>query len=308
MLNILIADDNIDDAINLMNYINENNTSVRVCNIARDGKQTIDILNNENNIDIILLDYQMPIYNGQEILEKIEDKSKYINSFIIISGEIESVTQIRECNLVHSILLKTLSMEDIKNRIIQLVEYKENIKINENINKKILIYIGLFLLITIVVGSIVTIIVRSQKNINVGKTETKDNIIENHQIEDNIVGEVSIGEGITEKDLSIPENLLDNNYTSIVKVKVLSVGEEATFLPRKEKFYNPYTPYTPINVEIIETINGDNLTGKMTIYMKGGKVKVIDVEKQVDYEEQEKMGDNIFNSRRKEKPIYKLQS
>lgn len=53
MLNVLIADDNTDYAINLMNYINEDNNIVRVCNIAKDGKKTIDILNNENNIDII---------------------------------------------------------------------------------------------------------------------------------------------------------------------------------------------------------------------------------------------------------------
>ena len=138
MLNLLIADDNIDYAINLMNYINENNSIIRVCNIAKDGKKTIDILNNENNIDIILLDYQMPIYNGLEVLEKIENRDKYVDSFIIISGEIESVIKMRQCDLVHSILFKTLSMEDIKNKIMQLVEYKEDIRKDENIDKKIL--------------------------------------------------------------------------------------------------------------------------------------------------------------------------
>ncbi len=138
MLNVLIADDNINYAISLMNYINEGNSIIRVCNIAKDGKKTIDILNSENNIDIILLDYQMPIYNGQEVLEKIENKDKYIDSCIIISGEIESVIKMRQCDLVHSILFKTSSMKDIKNRIMQLVEYKEEIRKNEDIDKKIL--------------------------------------------------------------------------------------------------------------------------------------------------------------------------
>ncbi len=138
LLNVLIADDNIDYAINLMNYINEDNSIIRVCNIAKDGKKTIDILNNQKNIDIILLDYKMPIYNGLEVLEKIENRDKYVDSFIIISGEIESVIKMRQCDLVHSILFKTLSMEDIKNKIMQLVEYKEDIKENEDIDKKIL--------------------------------------------------------------------------------------------------------------------------------------------------------------------------
>ena len=80
----------------------------------------------------------MPIYNGQEVLEKIENKDKYIDSCIIISGEIESVIKMRQCDLVHSILFKTSSMKDIKNRIMQLVEYKEEIRKNEDIDKKIL--------------------------------------------------------------------------------------------------------------------------------------------------------------------------
>ncbi len=41
MTNILIADDNIDYAINLMNYLNENNDIIRVCNIAKDGKKKL---------------------------------------------------------------------------------------------------------------------------------------------------------------------------------------------------------------------------------------------------------------------------
>lgn len=145
MLNVLIADDNVDYAISLMNYINQSNSLVRVCNIAKDGKETIDALNKEKNIDIILLDYKMPIYNGQEILDKIENKNRYIDSCIIISGEIDSVINMRKNNLVHSILFKTLSMEDIKNRILELVEYKEEIKENQDLSKKIqneVLYLG----------------------------------------------------------------------------------------------------------------------------------------------------------------------
>lgn len=37
MVNVLIADDNIDHAINLMNYINKQNTNARVCNVSKTG-------------------------------------------------------------------------------------------------------------------------------------------------------------------------------------------------------------------------------------------------------------------------------
>lgn len=63
MVKILIADDNIDYAINLMNYINNNIDNIKVCNITKDGKETLEILNSKNDIDIVLLDYKMPIYN-----------------------------------------------------------------------------------------------------------------------------------------------------------------------------------------------------------------------------------------------------
>lgn len=45
MVNVLIADDNISYAVTLMNYINKNNENIKVCNIAKNGKETLEILN-----------------------------------------------------------------------------------------------------------------------------------------------------------------------------------------------------------------------------------------------------------------------
>ena len=76
MLNILIADDNIDYARNLMHFINSNSDKVRVSDISIDGKETLEILNNSNNIDIVILDLKMPFLNGIEIIKKLlKDKN-----------------------------------------------------------------------------------------------------------------------------------------------------------------------------------------------------------------------------------------
>lgn len=91
VVNVLIADDNIHYARFLMNNINKNNKSIRVCYIAKDGKETINVINNLKNIDVILLDLQMPIYNGIEVIEKINDKDRYKKSCIVISGDIDLV-------------------------------------------------------------------------------------------------------------------------------------------------------------------------------------------------------------------------
>ncbi len=145
MINILIVEDNIRYAVNLMNYINNYNKDIKVCNIAKNGKETLEILNNKNNIDVILLDYKMPFYNGQQILEKINEKDKYDNSIIIISGEAESFVKLRTCKMVYSILYKTAGLDKICEDINNLLENKEFIKKNNLYNEKIkkeILYLG----------------------------------------------------------------------------------------------------------------------------------------------------------------------
>lgn len=145
MINVLIADDNVDYAINLMNYINQKNENIKVCSITKNGEETLKILNLRNDIDVILLDYKMPIYNGKQVLEKITNKKRYEDSCIIISGEIESVISLRKNKLVHSVIHKTTSMNEIIRRINELLEYKESIKKSKILKNKIteeLLYLG----------------------------------------------------------------------------------------------------------------------------------------------------------------------
>lgn len=145
MLNVFIADDNINYAINLMNYINNKNDETRVCNIAKNGKEVLEILNSENNIDVILLDYKMLNYNGEQILERIVNKLKYIDSIVIISGELEPVENMEKSEMIHSIIYKTTDLEKTIERINQFFEYKESMKKAKLLRNKIineLLYLG----------------------------------------------------------------------------------------------------------------------------------------------------------------------
>lgn len=138
MVNVLIADDNIDYAVSLMNYINERNNNIKVCNIAKNGKETLEMLNLKDNIDIILLDYKMPIYDGEQVLENIVKKDKYIDSFIIISGEVETVMKLRKNKMIHSIIYKTIGMNEIIKRIDELIEYKDFMNKSSLLKNKII--------------------------------------------------------------------------------------------------------------------------------------------------------------------------
>lgn len=145
MVNVLIADDNIYYATQLINYINSSNEKIRVIGITDDGKNTLDMLNSNGNIEVCLLDLKMPIMNGNEILAKIKDKSKYEKSFIIISGEYCLIEDIKENELVYKILYKSLTINDIINSINELIDIKETKRAEKKLKNDIineLLYLG----------------------------------------------------------------------------------------------------------------------------------------------------------------------
>ena len=59
MLNVLIVDDNLNYATNLMNFINKKNDKIKVCGIVDNGEDAIKELNNDCRIDTIILDLKM---------------------------------------------------------------------------------------------------------------------------------------------------------------------------------------------------------------------------------------------------------
>ena len=125
VVNILIADDNIYYAKNLMTYINETSKEIRVCNIAIDGNEVLNFLN--ETIDIVLLDLNMPNCSGIEVLKKlsVKQREKYNKSFIIISGEDFIFNdEIVNNDVVYKVLPKILSMQEICSEIEKLVEEK----------------------------------------------------------------------------------------------------------------------------------------------------------------------------------------
>lgn len=146
MVNVLIVDDNIFFAKKLMDYINTYK-NIKVLNIAVDGKEALDLLNNKEDIDIFLLDLKMPIYNGLEVLEKIsnEKREKYKDSCIVISGEPEFIQQLSKNKIVSKLLYKTMSLSEITDNIIKIAENKNQQKKLESIKKRItdeVLYLG----------------------------------------------------------------------------------------------------------------------------------------------------------------------
>ena len=74
MKDILIVDDNYEYLKNLFNELNDNITNKsRITKICSDGEKALNYIMRKN-IDIIILDLNIPKINGIEILQKIKEK------------------------------------------------------------------------------------------------------------------------------------------------------------------------------------------------------------------------------------------
>ena len=133
MLNMLVVDDNLYFAKVLINNIVQINPDLRLCMIATDGKEALNAINTKD-IDLILLDLKIPIYNGLDIIEYLvtHNKNSYCNSIIVISGENDMILKIRNNPLIYSYINKGSGMESILREINQLISIKK-----EQIKKKI---------------------------------------------------------------------------------------------------------------------------------------------------------------------------
>ncbi|MFE7064020.1 hypothetical protein ACFVAD_17960 [Sutcliffiella sp. NPDC057660] len=120
--------------------------------------------------------------------------------------------------------------------------------------------------------------------------ENKQNPSVQEEISPEDIYSVSQSENSWAVDPREPRNLMTDGG-SVVHLKVQSVGE-AVILPKYEDFYT-YEPFTPLEVEIVDTISGKALSGRKTIYIGGGNIRIanlLDSWVGNEYEGFEKMG------------------
>lgn len=149
MLKVLLVDDNYDYLESLFNNLGDNlNNKIKIVKICNDGEKALKYITNQE-LDIVLLDLNIPKINGIEILEKIKENN-IKTEVIVITGETKFLIEVINKNLpVRKILLKPFKIDnliEILDKIIdeQLGNPKENIEKlisildNFNINKSTL--------------------------------------------------------------------------------------------------------------------------------------------------------------------------
>lgn len=131
MINLLVAEDNIHYAKTLINYILKENKDIRLINLSTNGKETLETIYS-NAIDLIILDLKMPALSGIDVLNSIMHWDLEPDPIIVVlSGESEMISKIRDYDIVSIFLNKSVGLEKINNSIIEEIK-----KRNESIKEK----------------------------------------------------------------------------------------------------------------------------------------------------------------------------
>lgn len=133
--NILAVDDHPLILKGLGDFLKEDESYNKIY-LAENGKEAIDIIKS-NQIDIVLLDLNMPILNGFETLKIISRKFTYIKVIIVTFDK--SIEAIRKtlADGAMGYILKELALNELKDAIGKVLE--GNIYYNKEVSDSLLI-------------------------------------------------------------------------------------------------------------------------------------------------------------------------
>lgn len=130
LAHILLVEDNEGDIMLTLDAFEESKFRT-IVSVARNGQEALDFLNkkgaftNVQRPDIILLDINIPIYNGHEVLQKIKQDEILKKIPVIMLTTSSSQTDIDNAykNHCNSYINKPLGMEDFMNVILKIEEF-----------------------------------------------------------------------------------------------------------------------------------------------------------------------------------------
>ena len=122
MVKVLIADDNFHFIKGIINSIISKISEVKVDYVATNGKEALEMLA-QKSFDLVFLDLQMPTLNGIEMLRKVEELNLLKTpKFLIITGDLQLVSELRENKNVCNVILKSENEENITRKIKEVID------------------------------------------------------------------------------------------------------------------------------------------------------------------------------------------
>jgi len=127
---ILLVEDNEGDIILTLDAFEEGKVKTEI-SVARNGQEAIDFLFKEGNYqnalkpDLILLDINLPVFNGHEVLQKIKADStlKKIPVIMLTTSSNPKEINMAYENNCNSYIKKPLDMDGFLKAILQIEEF-----------------------------------------------------------------------------------------------------------------------------------------------------------------------------------------
>lgn len=125
---ILLVEDNEGDIVLTSEAFEESSCKVNI-QVARNGKEAINILFDQNEDaqlpDLILLDINLPLLNGHEVLKKIKEneKTKHIPVIILTTSSAISDINLTYENYANCFITKPADINDFFETINVLCNY-----------------------------------------------------------------------------------------------------------------------------------------------------------------------------------------
>lgn len=131
MLNVLIANKNLENLQNLQNYISQYIQDIRIGYVATNGKDTLDALK-QHHYDIILMDTNLPKIDGYDILQRLSSikQVNMKNSFVVLTSNENMIKNLNNHELVYKVFKSNESLSMIVHTMKQIVD---NSKEKDNI-------------------------------------------------------------------------------------------------------------------------------------------------------------------------------
>ena len=130
LANILLVEDNEGDILLTLEAFEESKVKTEI-NVARNGQEALDYLYKKGDYtevkkpDLILLDINIPVFNGHEVLIKIKGDPilKKIPVIMLTTSSNEKDIEKAYENHTNSYVRKPLNMEDFLKAILKIEEF-----------------------------------------------------------------------------------------------------------------------------------------------------------------------------------------
>jgi CheY-like chemotaxis protein len=129
-INIVLVEDNEGDILLTMDAFEESSLQTNII-VLKNGKEAIDFFSDKNTSnsfikpDLVLLDINIPIFNGHDVLSHIKESNLYKDTPVIILSTSSNETDIRKAYFNHAncYIIKPLEFEDFLTTISKIEDF-----------------------------------------------------------------------------------------------------------------------------------------------------------------------------------------